>query len=57
MEKPKVKLHWSLRGIRLRSTKVSIFSSRRRPSSIISSSEKVGLSIQMEGCEVWRIDG
>lgn len=57
MRKRRVKIHWSLRGIRFRSTKISISSSRRSSSSIISSSEKVDLSVGMEGCEVWKIDG
>lgn len=42
---------------RLPLTKVSISSSRRNLSSIISSSEKVGLSAGMGGCELWKIDG
>lgn len=33
------------------------FSSRRSSSSIISSSEKVGLFVGMKGCQVWKFDG
>ena len=49
--------HWSLRGIRFRSTKESISSSRRRSSSIILSSEKVGLSAAMMDLEVRNLHG
>lgn len=57
MRERRVGFHWSLRGIRFRSAKESISSSRRSSSSIISSSEKVGLSAAMLGLEVWKLDG
>lgn len=57
MRERRVGFHWSLRGIRFRSTKESISLSRRSLSSIISSSEKVGLSTGMVDLEVWKLDG
>lgn len=57
MRERRVRFHLSLQGIRFRSTKESICSSRRSSSSTILSSEKVGLSAAMVDLELWKLDG
>lgn len=57
MRERRFEFHWSLREIRFRSTKESVSSSRRRSSSIVLSSEKVGLSAALMDLQMRKLDG